>query len=203
MDPLTACLNTRQGVGQKGAIPAAAARKSMKSHRMVPILSAGVAALAVLLLGANWPVPRLAAGMVADRVVVRKARHRLELYARGKLLKDYVVSLGRHPEGRKEREGDQGTPEGWYAVEAHKPDSSFHRALKISYPSAADRLAAEKRGVSPGGDIMIHGIRNGLAPLGRMQRWVDWTAGCVAVTNPEIEEIYRAVPDGTPVEFVP
>jgi len=119
------------------------------------------------------------------------------------LLKTYVVSLGRHPVGPKEREGDKRTPEGLYTIESHNPRSSFHRALKVSYPSAADRLAAEKRGVAPGGDIMIHGLRNGLGLIGRLQRGLDWTAGCIAVTNPEIEEICRVVPDGTPIEIRP
>jgi murein L,D-transpeptidase YafK len=111
--------------------------------------------------------------------------------------------LGRNPVGPKLREGDKRTPEGLYAIESHNPRSSFHRALKVSYPSAADRIAAAKRGVAPGGDIMIHGIRNGLGFIGRLQRRLDWTAGCIAVTNPEIEEIYRAVPDGTPIEIRP
>jgi murein L,D-transpeptidase YafK len=113
------------------------------------------------------------------------------------------VSLGRHPVGPKEREGDKRTPEGLYLVESHKLNSSFHRALKVSYPSAADRIAAEKRGQPPGSDIMVHGIRNGLGLIGRLERLRDWTSGCIAVTNPEIEEIYRAVPDGTPIEIRP
>jgi murein L,D-transpeptidase YafK len=161
------------------------------------------AALAALLLWANWPGQPLAAGARADRIVVSKAQRRLELYAGGKLLKSYRVSLGGHPVGPKQQEGDKRTPEGLYAVELHKPDSSFHLALKVSYPSAADRLAAEKRGVSPGSDIMIHGLSNHLGFIGRLQRCVDWTAGCIAVTNPEIEEIYRAAPDGTPIEIRP
>ena len=162
-----------------------------------------VAALTALLVWANWPAGSIAPGLVADRVVVLKSKRRLELYSHGKLLKGYVVSLGRRPVGPKEREGDQRTPEGRYSIELHKPDSSFHRALRVSYPSAADRAVAEKRGVAPGGDIMIHGLPNGLGLIGRLQRRLDWTAGCIAVTNPEIEQIYRVVPDGTPVEIHP
>ena len=88
-------------------------------------------------------------------------------------------------------------------IESHWPNSSFHKALKVSYPSGTDRMAAEKRGEPPGGDIMVHGIRNGLGLIGRLQPLVDWTAGCMAVTNPEIEEIYRAVRDDTPIEIRP
>jgi murein L,D-transpeptidase YafK len=134
---------------------------------------------------------------------VLKSKRQLELHANGKLLRTYVVSLGRHPVGPKQREGDKRTPEGLYVIESHRPNSSFHKALKVSYPSAADRMEAEKRGEPPGSDIMVHGIRNYLGFIGRLQRLVDWTSGCMAVTNPEVEEIYRVVPDGTPIEIRP
>ena len=162
-----------------------------------------VPVLMALFAWANWPGKSIPNGVVADRVVVVKSKRQLELYANGRLLRMYAVSLGRNPVGAKEREGDKRTPEGLYAIEMHKPSSSFHKALRVSYPSAADRVAAEKRGVAPGGDIMIHGLRNGLGFIGRLHRRVDWTAGCIAVTNPEIDEIYRAVPDGTPIEIRP
>jgi murein L,D-transpeptidase YafK len=159
--------------------------------------------VAALLLWANWQGPSTAPGVLADRIVVLKSSRQLELFANGKLLKSYKVSLGSNPIGPKQREGDKRTPEGLYAIESHKARSSFHKALKVSYPSAADRMTAEKRGEPPGGDIMIHGIRNGLGWIGRLQRCRDWTSGCISVTNPEIEEIYRIVPDGTPVEIRP
>ena len=176
---------------------------TMMRRFMVRITAVCLVALMVLLTWANWPEHSIAPGVLADRIVLLKSKRQLELYDKGSLLKSYVVSLGRHPVGPKEREGDKRTPEGTYAIESHKPSSSFHRALKVSYPSAADRIAAEKRGVAPGSDIMIHGIRNGLGLIGRLQRRLDWTAGCIAVTNPEIEEIYHAVPDGTPIEIRP
>jgi murein L,D-transpeptidase YafK len=160
-------------------------------------------AMTALLVWANWPGGSIAAGTLADRVVVWKSKRQLELYANRKLVKRYAVALGRNPIGPKLQEGDNRTPEGLYAVELHNPRSSFHKALKVSYPSPADSMAAAKRGVAPGGDIMIHGIRNGLGFLGRLHRLLDWTAGCIAVTNPEIEEIYCAVPDGTPIEIHP
>ena len=167
----------------------------------IAVVCAG--AMAALLAWANWPGDSIAVGALADRVVVWKSKRQLDLYANGRLLKSYVVSLGRNPVGPKLQEGDKRTPEGLYAVESHNPSSSFHKALKVSYPSPAERMAAAKRGVAPGGDIMIHGLRNGLGFIGRLHRRLDWTAGCIAVTNPEIEEIYRAVPDGTPVEIHP
>lgn len=159
--------------------------------------------MAVLLVWANWPGDSIEDGARADRIVVLKSKRQLELYASGMLLKSYVVSLGSHPDGPKQQEGDKRTPEGLYAVELHKPLSAFHRALKVSYPSPDDRLAAAKRGVAPGGEIMIHGLRNGLGFIGRLHRRLDWTAGCIAVTNPEIDEIYRVVPDDTPIEIRP
>ena len=170
---------------------------------MIGIAAVCAVALSGLLVWANWPGEPLAAEAIADRIVVWKSKRQLELYAHGKVLKRYAVSLGSNPTGPKMREGDKRTPEGLYAVESHNPQSSFHRALKVSYPAAADRFAAAQRGVSPGGDIMIHGMRNGLGLIGRLHRRLDWTAGCIAVTNPEIEEIYLAAPDGTPIEIHP
>ena len=175
----------------------------MTRRSIVRIAIVCVAALAALLVWANWPPYSLPPGAVADRIVVLKSKRQLELHANGSVLKTYTVSLGRHPVGPKEREGDKRTPEGLYVIEAHKPQSSFHKALRVSYPSAVDRKAAEKLGQPPGGDIMVHGIRNGLGLIGRFQRLVDWTAGCIALTNPDIEEIYRCVPDGTPIEIRP
>ncbi len=170
---------------------------------MLGIAVALAVTITALLAWANWPGYSIAGGAVADRVVVWKAKRALELYANGNLLKSYAVSQGRNPVGPKMQDGDKRTPEGLYAIESHKSQSSFHKALKVSYPSAADRSAAAKRGVAPGGDIMIHGIHNGLGFIGRLQRWRDWTVGCIAVTDPEIDEIYRVVPDGTPVEIHP
>lgn len=115
----------------------------------------------------------------------------------------YAVALGRHPLGHKQREGDGRTPEGRYVLDSRKSDSAFHLALHVSYPSPADRALAQARGDDPGGLIMIHGLRNGLGFLGRTHRLLDWTQGCIAVTNREIEEIWRVIPDGTPITIEP
>jgi murein L,D-transpeptidase YafK len=139
----------------------------------------------------------------ADRILVEKGARRLTLFSADRKLKEYRVALGFSPVGPKEREGDGRTPEGTYTIDFHKPDSAFHRALHISYPSVGDNARAAEAGVSPGGDIMIHGLPNGLGALRAAHRLHDWTAGCIAVSDPEIEEIYNSVSDGTPIDIRP
>jgi len=145
----------------------------------------------------------LARDAVADRLLVEKSARRLTLLRNGKTLKVYRVALGGAPSGAKEYEGDQRTPEGIYSIDFHKPDSDYHLALHVSYPEQHDIERAAKEGLSAGSDIMIHGLPNGRGWIGRFHRRSDWTAGCVALTDFEIEEIYRAVPDGTPIELRP
>lgn len=139
----------------------------------------------------------------ADRVIVEKGARTLTLFRDGTALKTYRVALGQAPVGHKEEEGDGRTPEGLYQIDFHKADSDYHLALHISYPNARDTERANLRGVLPGGDIMIHGLRNGTGAIGAAHRLRDWTAGCIAVTDDEIEEIWRAVDDGTPIEIRP
>jgi len=140
---------------------------------------------------------------LADYVLVNKDAHTLTLFQRRQTLRIYRVALGRGGSGQKQRAGDNKVPEGMYRISGRNRNSAFHRALRISYPSPEQVIEARQRGVAPGGDIMIHGIRNGLGWLGILQRYVDWTKGCIAVTDPEIEEIWRVVPDGTVVEIRP
>jgi murein L,D-transpeptidase YafK len=160
---------------------------------------AAIAVVATAHLNLN-PLPHDA---VADRIVVEKAARRLTLQRGGTALKTYRVALGRAPIGAKEYEGDQRTPEGIYSIEFHKPDSDFHLALHISYPEQRDIDRAAVQNLSAGSDIMIHGLPNGRGWIGAFHRRNDWTAGCIAVTDFEIEEIFRAVPDGTAVEIRP
>ena len=148
----------------------------------------------------DTPLP---VGTTADRVLVDKSDRSLKLFRRGRLIKTYRIALGPNPEGHKQQEGDGRTPEGTYVIDFRKKDSAFHRALHISYPNATDRTAAKKRGVSPGGDIMVHGLPNGMATFGSLHLTRDWTQGCIAVTSAEIEQIWRVVPDGTPIEIRP
>ena len=159
--------------------------------------------LAGLAAWSLWPTSSLAASAKADLVVVHKAARRLELYRGGSLLKSYAVSLGRHPIGPKQQQGDGRTPEGEYRLDYRKPDSSFYRAIHVSYPGPADIAASRSRGVDPGGLVMVHGMKNGLGWLGRLHLAIDWTDGCVAVTDREMDEIWRAVPDGTKIVLEP
>ncbi len=138
-----------------------------------------------------------------DRVVVIKKERLLELYKNGEVVKSYRVALGRQPVGPKVYAGDYRTPEGTYYLNWRNAHSKFHRSLHISYPNAEDRLKAKSLGLSPGSDIMIHGLPAGFDDLGEWHTKVDWTKGCIAVTNSEIDEIWKLVPDGTPIEIRP
>lgn len=154
------------------------------------------------------PAPRLpesplSSKYIADRVLVEKQARRLTLFRNNKPLKTYEVALGQQPDGPKRFMGDNKTPEGRYVIDSRKQNSSYHRALHISYPSVRDVAFAAQQGRSPGGSIMIHGLPNGMGALGPLHRLRDWTAGCIAVTNTEIEELWRAIPDGTPIEIRP
>jgi murein L,D-transpeptidase YafK len=148
-----------------------------------------------------WPETSLPSGVTAERLQIDKGARRLVIFADGRAVKSYRISLGRVPEGAKDREGDGRTPEGSYIIDYRKADSDYHRALHISYPGPDDRRRASELGLSPGGAIMIHGLPNGLGWIGRFHRFYDWTQGCIAVTDEEIEELLRAVPPGTPVEI--
>lgn len=155
--------------------------------------------LGVLALALGAP----AAAEKADRILILKAERKLTLYRQGRPLKTYLVALGGSPEGDKHCQGDQRTPEGTYRIDLKNRASRYHLSLRISYPDASDRAEARRRGCSPGGDIFIHGLGKGFAYLGRLHRTTDWTLGCVAVTNEEIEEIWGAVEVGTKVEIRP
>jgi tetratricopeptide (TPR) repeat protein len=139
----------------------------------------------------------------ADKILIEKKERRLTLISRGEVLKTYKIALGGNPNGPKERQGDNKTPEGTYIIDSRKRDSRYHLSLHISYPNEKDKQRAKELGVSPGGDIMIHGIKNGLSWVGDLHADVDWTKGCIAVTDEEIEEIEKLVPNGTVVEIRP
>jgi murein L,D-transpeptidase YafK len=139
----------------------------------------------------------------ADHILIVKSTRTMTLMRGDTVFKTYKVALGTVPTGAKEKQGDHKTPEGNYVIDAKNSYSRFHLALHISYPKAEDRERAKKMKVSPGGDIMIHGLESRYAFLGALHRQTDWTDGCVAVTNPEIEEIWKLVPVGTTVEIRP
>jgi tetratricopeptide (TPR) repeat protein len=139
----------------------------------------------------------------ADRILIEKNERRLTLISKGKVLKAYKIALGGNPNGPKEMQGDNKTPEGTYVIDSRNRDSRYHLSLHISYPNEKDKKRAKQRGVSPGGDIMIHGIKNGFSWVGDLHTEVDWTKGCIAVTDEEIEEIDKLAPHGTIVEIRP
>jgi murein L,D-transpeptidase YafK len=139
----------------------------------------------------------------ADQVLVLKKEHTLTLLSKGQVLQTYKVALGGSPVGAKERQGDHKTPEGHYVLDRRNPKSQFYKSIHISYPNEQDRKKASVSGVAPGGDIMIHGLPNGYDRLGAMHRLHDWTDGCIAVTDSEMDEIWKLVPDGTPIEIRP
>ena len=145
----------------------------------------------------------LAAGVHADKVVVLKKERKLILYSKGQELKRFSVALGADPNGPKAKQGDHKTPEGNYVLDRRNSRSRFYRSIHISYPRPDQMAAARKRGASPGGDVFIHGLPNGFGSLGRLHLARDWTDGCIAVTNEEMDEIWRAVPDGTLIEIRP
>jgi len=138
-----------------------------------------------------------------DRILIEKNARRLMLISQGEVLKSYKIALGGNPIGPKERQGDNKTPEGTYVIDGRNKDSRFHLSLHISYPNERDKNRAKELGVSPGGDIMIHGIKNGFSWVGDAHTAVDWTKGCIAVTDEEIQEISKLAPNGTIVEIRP
>jgi murein L,D-transpeptidase YafK len=120
-----------------------------------------------------------------------------------RILKVYHVSLGRNPVGKKTRKDDGKTPEGHYVIDWRNPQSRYHLSLHISYPDQLDTLRAWTHGASPGGSIMIHGVPNGREHQEKVFQQNDWTDGCIAVTNKEIDEIWKNVTNGTPIEIRP
>ncbi|TIV98820.1 MAG: hypothetical protein E5V85_09940 [Mesorhizobium sp.] len=135
-------------------------------------------------------------------VRVEKSNRQLQLIGDGgRVLRSYDIALGGEPIGHKQQEGDERTPEGRYVLDWRNANSADHKSIHISYPNADDLAAAKARGVDPGGLIMIHGMPNGFGWLGWLLQLVDWTDGCIAVTNPEMDEIWAMVANGTPIEI--
>ena len=144
------------------------------------------------------PARRIA---TVDYLIVDKSERLMVAYAGGQPVRAWRgLQFGGRPQGHKQFEGDERTPEGRYVIEGRNPGSRYHLSLKVSYPNAADRAFAAAQGRSPGGDIFLHGQPNSL-PLGRIPG--DWTDGCIALSNAEIEELWRIVPDGTTIEIRP
>lgn len=160
-----------------------------------------------LLLGLTvyylYPEDKLPADTQIDKLVVYKSERELLAYSNGKLVKTYKISLGGNPIGDKEFEGDKKTPEGRYTINDKNPNSGYHKNLGVSYPNKDDIENAKRLGKLAGSDIKIHGLRNRTGIIGKFHRWFDWTLGCIAVTDEEIDELYNAVKIGTPIEINP
>lgn len=139
----------------------------------------------------------------ADKVIVEKSESKLFLIHNGKVVHEYHVSFGANPKGHKQQEGDERTPEGTYILDYKKENSSFYKAIHISYPNKNDKKNAKLMGVNPGGLIMIHGQKNKLGFFSFITQRFDWTNGCIAVTNSEMDEIWDAIDVGTPIEIRP
>lgn len=165
---------------------------------VVPV--AGFAYTKVLGRVGSGTAPAMAAvGQQADKIIVRKGDRELQLLRGDEVLRTYRIALGGAPEGHKLQEGDQKTPVGNYVIDWRNPRSMAHLSLHISYPNEQDVLRAKEANVAPGGNIMIHGLPNGWGALGAIHHLWDWTDGCVAVTNSEMQEIWSLVPNGTPI----
>lgn len=149
----------------------------------------------------TWVSPAL--GNDIDSVLVNKSELKMYLLAKGEKVKEYSIALGANPKGHKQQEGDERTPEGKYFLDYKKSDSSFYKAIHISYPNMEDQTKAKERGANPGGLIMIHGQKNGLGWLSWVSQNFNWTNGCIAVTNKEMDEIWNLMKVGTPIEIQP
>jgi len=172
----------------------------MKKLFLIPIVI--IVALIVYYYYPSTPLPK---GVDIDQIVVHKSERKLMVYSKGNLIKTYKIALGFHPTGAKEIEKDGKTPEGDYFIEskAGLGSSVAYKNLGVSYPNAKDRMRARSMGAAPGGAIKIHGLVNGRGYIGRFHNFVDWTSGCMAVTNNEMDELYSHVKVGTPIKIIP
>jgi murein L,D-transpeptidase YafK len=174
----------------------------LSQNRRKILWLAGILVLPSISVGVASRIAAQAATKV-DRIVVEKSKRTLTLITGTRILKAYKVALGGQPVGAKDRQGDHKTPEGIYSVDAKNPNSQFYKALHLSYPNSADRANARKLGLNTGGDVEIHGLGAKWGWLGAKHRLTDWTDGCIALTNEEIDEVYPLIKVGTTVEIRP
>jgi len=139
----------------------------------------------------------------AHAVLVIKSESRMVLKRNGKIIGEYHVALGENPQGHKQSQGNERTPEGCYILDLKNEDSAYYRSIRISYPNEMDKKRARQLGVHPGGLIMIHGQKNGFGHMAHITQRSNWTDGCIAVTNKAMAEIWQAVDVGTPIEIKP
>jgi murein L,D-transpeptidase YafK len=156
-----------------------------------------------LLLSVILYVPVTFAQPSVDFVRVVKSERKLMLFSGGEVIREFKIALGGNPMGHKQQQGDQRTPEGSYTLDYKKSDSAFYKAIHISYPNADDVTAAKQRGVRPGGQIMIHGQKNGFGRWAFLSEFVDWTKGCIALKNEEMDVLWDQIAEGTKIEILP
>ena len=174
-----------------------------KIGKMILKLSiTGILAVLFFCHSSEAAMPPLAEPKV-DKVIVVKSKRVMMLLNNSSIVRTYRIALGKQPVGTKVRKGDHKTPEGSYTLVSRNPKINYHLSIKISYPNESDARNAKKLGVPPGGEIRIHGLPQGLGDLGELHRRWDWTEGCIAVTNSEMDEIWQLVSDGTPIEIKP
>ena len=163
--------------------------------RALPAVTALFVASSGLVAASDFPI--------ADKVVVDKGARKLHLMSNGKTFRTFEIALGLAPEGDKEEEGDQKTPEGVYMLDGRNPNSDYFLSIHVSYPNAADRAEARRKGVNPGGQIMIHGQPN--VPNYSVAYYAreDWTNGCIAVSNSDMIDIWLMTPNNIPIEIIP
>jgi murein L,D-transpeptidase YafK len=140
---------------------------------------------------------------IADKVLVEKGKRQLHLLKNNQPFRTFQIALGSAPEGDKEREGDQKTPEGQYYLDLRNSDSDFFLSIRVSYPNSVDRAAASQKGIDPGGQIMIHGQPNMPIYSKSYYSSEDWTNGCIAVSNSDMIDIWLMTPNNVPIEIVP
>ena len=140
---------------------------------------------------------------IADLVLVEKSKSRLYLMREGEAFASFRVAFGSNPKGHKQEQGDGRTPEGRYILDFKNSGSAYYKSIHISYPNAKDRQEARKRGVDPGGDIMIHGQKNGYGRLSILVQRFNWTNGCIALSDRDMDVVWDAVKPGTPIEIRP
>ncbi|MCO8144669.1 L,D-transpeptidase family protein [Rhodovulum tesquicola] len=171
------------------------------SHLALALLAAGAVVLALGLIAPRMPAPPPPLTGPVDRIEVVKSDRRMTLFVGDLPVRSYAIALGFDPEGHKQAQGDGRTPEGRFHIDRRNPQSSYHLSLGLNYPRPEDRANAERAGVNPGGDIFIHGQPPGIPRDRRLGH--DWTAGCIALSNAEMDELWRVVPLGTPVDILP
>jgi len=159
--------------------------------------------VAVLFTWYFYPYEKIPANIIIDKIIVDKSAHQMKVYSNSVLIKTYTIAIGSNNPGAKEYKGDKKTPEGTYSIVDKNPNSGWHKNLGISYPNNEDIARALKTGKKTGGDIKIHGLKNGGFPFGKFHRLRDWTNGCIAITNEEIDDLYDHTPIGTPIIITP